>query len=75
MLHLYTVPEMAERLGVSKNLLYQEIKAGRLHAKLRRGSQRPYLLTDEIIEQWWQNEMVDSFTKEAGITGHHDGRS
>lgn len=57
---LYTVPQMAERKQISKNLLYAEIKAGNLHAKKRRGTSRPLLLTDEIFDDWVSNGLVDA---------------
>lgn len=57
---LYTVPQMAERKGISKYTLYAEIKAGNLHAKKRRGSTRPLLLTDEIFDDWLENGLVDA---------------
>lgn len=57
---LYTVAQAAEKYGLSKSLLYTEIREGRLHAKLRRGSTRPYLLTDEIMQQWWDEELADA---------------
>lgn len=57
---IYSVPEIAVRHGVSKNLLYKEIKAGRLHAKMRRGASRGYMLTDEAFYDWFNNETVDT---------------
>lgn len=62
---IYTVAEMALRQGVSKNLLYREIKEGRLHARKPRGATRGYMLTDEAFLDWYNNETVDtSFLQE-----------
>lgn len=57
---IFTVPEMALRQGVSKNLLYKEIKEGRLHARRPRGAKRGYMLTDEAFNDWFNNETVDT---------------
>lgn len=65
MAKLYTVSEMAEMHGLPKSALYQEIRAGRLRAKLRRGTKRPYLLTEEIFDEWQQRELMDATERTA----------
>lgn len=56
---IFTVTEMAKRRRISKDALYREIRAGRLHAKLRRGTTKPYYLTDEIFDEWWNHSLIE----------------
>ena len=54
----YTVSEASKRWKISKGALYQAIREKKLHALLRRGCSRGYLLTDEIIEDWFDREYM-----------------
>lgn len=57
---LYKIKEAAKLWHVPESMLYQEIKAGRLRAKMRRGNVRGYLVTDEIMDEVAQ-ELVDVY--------------
>lgn len=58
---LYRIPEAARLWDVPETVLYTEIKAGRLHAKMRRGAVRGYFVTEAIMDDWIENSMVDVF--------------
>lgn len=60
-MRLYTIPEAAEVWHVSAGLLYKEIRAGRLHAKMRRGNKHGYLVTEQIMEEWINSELDDVY--------------
>ena len=42
-------------------MLYGEIAAGRLRAKMRRGNVRGYFVTDQIMDDWIDNSLVDVY--------------
>lgn len=58
---LYRIPEAAERWKVPLNVLYGEIAAGRLRAKMRRGNLRGYLVTEQAMEDWIDQGLVDVY--------------
>lgn len=58
---LYKIPEAAEVWQVPINILYDEIKAGRLRAKMRRGNVRGYFVTEAVMDDWINNCMVDVY--------------
>lgn len=58
---LYTIPEASERWKVPIGVLYGEIAAGRLRAKMRRGNMRGYLVTEQIMDDWIENSLVDVY--------------
>lgn len=58
---LYTIAEAAERWRVSPGVMYDEIKAGRLRAKMRRGNVRGYLVTEEVMDAWIEDGLVDVY--------------
>ena len=53
----FSVDEVAKALGMSKNTLYDEIKAGRLHARKPIGKRRGYRLTVDDINEWNERRM------------------
>ena len=53
---LYTIPEASERWKVPIGVLYGEIAAGRLRAKMR-----GYLVTEQIMDDWIENSLVDVY--------------
>ena len=58
---LFRIPEAARLWDVPETVLYAEIRSGRLHAKMRRGTQRGYFVTESIMDDWIENSMVDVF--------------
>lgn len=58
---LYTVREAAEKWDISVNAIYQEINAGRLKAKPRRGTTRGYIITKQIMDEWIDSQLVDAY--------------
>lgn len=48
----YTVAELAKELRMPKGAIYEEIKAGRLHARPRRGHVRPLYVTEREVIRW-----------------------
>ena len=48
----YSVAEAARRWRLPQRSLYEEIAAGRLHARLRAGTSRGMRLTDAEMERW-----------------------
>lgn len=58
---LYTIPEASKRWKVPLGMLYGEIAAGRLRAKMRRGNVRGYFVTDQIMDDWIDNSLVDVY--------------
>lgn len=55
----YTVAELAKELGMPKGAIYEEIKAGRLYARPRRGHVRPLYITEGEVIRW----MTKSFSR------------
>lgn len=49
---LYTVAEVAKLIGVSRQAVYADIKAGRLRAVVRRGCSQGYRVKREDIDKW-----------------------
>lgn len=58
---LYKIPEAAQVWAVPASILYDEIAAGRLRAKMRRGNMRGYMVTEQVMDDWIENCMVDVF--------------
>lgn len=58
---LYTVTEASELWHVPQGVMYEEIKAGRLRAKMRRGNVRGYLVTEEVMDAWIEDGLVDVY--------------
>lgn len=58
---LYTVAEASELWHVPQGVMYDEIKAGRLRAKMRRGNVRGYLVTEEVMDAWIEDGLVDVY--------------
>lgn len=58
---LYTVSEAAEAWHVPVGVMYEEIKAGRLRAKIRRGNIRGYFVTQSVMDDWIDGELVDVY--------------
>lgn len=61
-LKTYTIAEAAEMLGYrSTSVLYQEIRAGRMHARMRRGNLRCYRITEADLQEWVDAGLVDVY--------------
>lgn len=58
---LYTVQEAADLWHVPASIMYQEIKAGRLRAKMRRGNVRGYFVTEKVMDAWIDDGLVDVY--------------
>lgn len=68
---LYTIQEAADQWHVPISILYQEIKAGRLRAKMRRGNVRGYFVTEKVMDEWIDDGLVDvydvNFAPDTGV--------
>ena len=58
---LYKIKEAAELWHVPEGVMYEEIRAGRLRAKMRRGCVRGYLVTEQVMEDWIEGQLVDVY--------------
>lgn len=64
---LYSIKEASELWNVPINVLYDEIRQGRLKAVMRRGCVRGYLVTEQIMSDWVENSMVDVYEVKGGL--------
>lgn len=64
---LYSIKEASELWNVPINVLYDEIRQGRLRAVMRRGCVRGYLVTEQIMSDWVENSMVDVYEVKGGL--------
>lgn len=64
---LYTIKEASDFWNVPLTVLYDEIRQGRLRAVMRRGCIRGYLVTEQIMDDWIENSMVDVFDVKGGL--------
>ena len=56
----YSIREAAERWGVTPNVLYSEIRAGRLKAVIRTGCKRGLRVNDQIMTDWERSTYVQA---------------
>lgn len=55
---LYTVKEASKHYNIPEQVIYREIKDGRLKPLLRRATVKPYLISDETMEDWLLNGLT-----------------
>lgn len=51
---LYTVPEVSKATGISAYVLWREIRAGRLKARMPVGRKRGVLIAREWFDEWME---------------------
>lgn len=49
---MYTVAEVAQLIGVSRQAVYADIRKGRLRAVVRRGCSQGYRVKRDDLERW-----------------------
>ena len=54
----YSISEAAKRWGVTPQVLYSEIRAGRLKAVIRTGCKRGLRVNDQIMPAWERSAYV-----------------
>lgn len=64
---LYSIKEASELWSVPITVLYEEIRAGRLKAVMRRGCTKGYLVTESIMDDWIESSFVDVFEVKHGV--------
>lgn len=58
---LYKIKEASNIWHVPVSVMYEEIRAGRLRAKMRRGNVRGYVVTEEVMDAWVAEGLVDVY--------------